>query len=441
MLRSLLRAGLGRVLRLFFRRIEVAGLGRVPDRGPVIFAVNHPNALVDPLFLLCFAPRPVSFLAKAPLFRMPLIGWLARSLDSIPVHRRQDPGTDMAKNKETFSRARALLQRGGTLALAPEGASHSDPKLRPLKTGAARIALGACGKEPVRVVPVGLFYTQKATFRSAALMIFGEPIAVPPAPHGSEGEPPSELVDEVTRAMAAGLTELVAQADEHAALDLASRAERLVGASDSLPPGGLPDRLALRRRLLAGYRVLREQAPAELERILLRIGRLETAFRAADLEPADAALGQFAPAAVAAALARFVGRVIAFLPLAIPGIVLHYPGYRLIGLLARRVAGGRDDVLATAKIVGAAVVFPVTWLATGLAVGWVLGWPFGVLAALVAPLAGYAGLRLVERFDRLLTATQAFGFYLFEREHFTRLAGARDELRADLLRLAERFGV
>ena len=56
------------VLRIFFRRIEIDGAWRIPKRGPVVFVSNHPNGLVDPLFLLCFSPRPVSFLAKEPLF-------------------------------------------------------------------------------------------------------------------------------------------------------------------------------------------------------------------------------------------------------------------------------------------------------------------------------------------------------------------------------------
>lgn len=67
MLRTVLRATLGWILGLFFRRIDVSGTNRVPPRGPVIFAINHPNGLVDPLLLLTFVPRPVSFLAKAPL--------------------------------------------------------------------------------------------------------------------------------------------------------------------------------------------------------------------------------------------------------------------------------------------------------------------------------------------------------------------------------------
>src|SRR5205085_6954961 len=143
LLRRVVTAVLRFALRVFFRRIEVVGAEHVPRRGGCLFVLNHPNGLVDPAFLLCFAPRRVSFLAKSPLFRMPVIGFLVRALDSIPVYRRQDEGADTSRNRETFGRSAALLRRGGTLAICPEGASHSEPYLLPLKTGAARIALGA----------------------------------------------------------------------------------------------------------------------------------------------------------------------------------------------------------------------------------------------------------------------------------------------------------
>src|SRR5205823_8154473 len=178
MLRSLLRM----LIRIFFRRIEVTGVERVPLEGPVIFVLNHPNGLIDPAFLLCLAPRRVSFLAKAPLFRMPVIGFVVRAFKAIPVHRRQDAGGDLAKNAETFEAARGVLVRGGTIAVFPEGTSHSDPKLRPLKTGTARIALGAAAALPphsnLQIVPVGLYYRAKQTFRSAALLHFGSPFSV-----------------------------------------------------------------------------------------------------------------------------------------------------------------------------------------------------------------------------------------------------------------------
>ena len=103
-IRSILRV----ILRVFFPQIEISGIERVPSQGPVMLAVNHPNGLIDPLFLICLSPRPVSFLAKAPLFEMPVIGLFVRALGSIPVYRRQDGGFDPAKNRQTFERARAI---------------------------------------------------------------------------------------------------------------------------------------------------------------------------------------------------------------------------------------------------------------------------------------------------------------------------------------------
>src|SRR2546421_7162532 len=142
MIRRIICAVLRLALRIYFRRIEVAGLENVPREAPVIFVLNHPNALVDPAFLLCLAPRRVSFLAKAPLFRMPVIGYLVRALDSLPAYRQQDEGENVTRNLETFAAARELLSRGGTIGICPEGVSHDEPRLKRLKTGAARIALG-----------------------------------------------------------------------------------------------------------------------------------------------------------------------------------------------------------------------------------------------------------------------------------------------------------
>src|SRR5678816_3033306 len=181
MIRRLIASLLRLALRIYFQRIEVTGLEHVPLDTPVIFVLNHPNALVDPVFLLCLAPRPVSFLAKAPLFHMPVIGYLVKELDSLPVYRRQDEGQDVTKNQETFIAARRLLARGGTIAICPEGVSHDEPGLRPIKTGAARISLAAVSTGEVsslKIVPAGLYYTSKTSFRSDALLYFGNPICL-----------------------------------------------------------------------------------------------------------------------------------------------------------------------------------------------------------------------------------------------------------------------
>src|SRR5947207_11155190 len=266
------------LIRVFFKRIDIVDMERVPVDVPVIFAVNHPNALIDPLFLLCFAPRPVSFLAKAPLFTMPVIGWFVRGLDSIPVYRKQD-NVAGASNHETFARARAVLARGGSIAIFHEGTTHSDPRLRELKTGAARIALGA-SMERIVIVPVGLYYTSKQTFRSSAVMQFGDPIEV---------RPTVGTVEALTQGIDDALDAVTLQADSHEALALIARGERIFSAGRFDPA----EELEARRRFVEGYAWLRAHDPRRLARLQSRVEQLAAELDESKIEPQELSGARF----------------------------------------------------------------------------------------------------------------------------------------------------
>jgi len=426
------------VLRIFFRRIEVAGLERVPRTGPVIFVLNHPNGLIDPAFLLCLAPRRVSFLGKAPLFRMPVIRWFARAFEAIPVYRRQEGEADPAKTRETFEAARAVLRRGGTIGIFPEGTSHSDPKLRPLKTGAARIALGAAalGTETVRIVPAGLYYRAKRTFRSVALLYFGEPFVVTPVPLAKGDEPPPDATRALTAQIERALAELTLQAEHDEALALVERAERIFSAAGNAEPGtDLAQELELRRRFLEGYHALRTRWPDRFERLRGRIARYEAATAAAGLDVRHPAPRHFAPRVVARFLWRSLAVAFVLLPLAIVGTVVHYPAYRIVGYVATGIAKGKEDSLATVKVLAAMLLFPLTWLAVALPVAAIWGpWP-GLFTLALLPPAGYAALLVLERLDRLFGAARALALFTLRRRAFLRLAVERRGIREEIVEL------
>src|SRR5439155_15427786 len=212
---------------------------------------------------------------------------------------RQDAGSDPAQNRETFDAARAVLTRGGAIAIFPEGASHSDPKLRPWRTGGARVALGAAGglaaSSPIRIVPGGLYYRAKRTFRSAALLYFGEPFAVEPVALGPGEEPPAGPVRQLTARIEQALAAVTLQAEQAEAHALVDRAQRIVSAQDEAPasPPSLADEFALRRRLLAGYDAVRAQWPERFAALTTRIDRYEAALAAAGLDPRQLTPGRF----------------------------------------------------------------------------------------------------------------------------------------------------
>jgi glycerol-3-phosphate O-acyltransferase / dihydroxyacetone phosphate acyltransferase len=366
-------------LRIFFRRIELAGEERVPREAPVIFAVNHPNGLVDPLFVLCHTGRAVSFLAKAPLWRYPVIGWFVRKLDAIPVYRKQDNAT--GSHQETFAKSCDVLRRGGSIAIFPEGTTHDDPQLRELKTGAARIALSADLGE-VFVVPTGIYYTAKHVFRSAALVVFGEPLRVV-----SDGDTNPEEVEALTSAIDAGLDAVTVQADSHAALDLIARAEHIVAGGDDQP---LAEEFVLRRRFVEGYHYLRTHDPARLERLQQAIVQFEAELRSARVD-----VGALRPRI---SIARLL-RVVVMLPLALVGAVVSYPTYRLIGVLAKRFSKGEGAVTATIKFLAALALYPLTYAALAIFIGVRWGWVAGVVTGLALPFVAYVALRVFEDMD------------------------------------------
>ncbi|HEX8283824.1 MAG TPA: lysophospholipid acyltransferase family protein [Pyrinomonadaceae bacterium] len=448
MLRRAIKVVLLFALRVFFRRVEVVGRERVPREGACLFVLNHPNALVDPALLLCHAPRRVSFLAKSPLFRTPVVGFFVRALDSIPVYRKQDEAGDTAsRNRETFERAAELLRRGGTIAICPEGASHSEPFLLPLKSGAARIALGAVGVAQagaldLKIVPAGLYYTAKTTFRSGALLYFGEPIPVEPVAPAPDGEPPREAVRALSARIAEAMGLLTLNADRHEALQTVARAERIFSSAedDDEEAPSLERELRRRRRFVEAYAFHRRHSPARLEALEGRITAYEEELREAGLDDPR----QLSPSTVAdyARVRKLLARALVFLlllPVALAGAALHYPAYTLAGVLATRFAREYDDVLSTFKIAAALLLFPLTWGVLAFVLyGWA-GW-WGVLAALtLAPLAGLVALRTREEFGRFVAGTRAALFFVRERSFFRRLLEERRRIRREILALGDEY--
>jgi 1-acyl-sn-glycerol-3-phosphate acyltransferase len=202
--------GAGRIaVFIFFRDVRVEEIERLRAApGARLLVAHHVNSLIDPLLVFAYIPGPPRFLAKSTLWKHPVVAPLVILGDALPVYRHQD-GVDVARNIDTFSRAREILGQGGTVALFPEGRSHSEPSPLPLKTGAARIVLATAAEghsSGLRVVPIGIVYEDKGRFRSRVVLRVGEPIDPAPeaAAYAREGR---AAVRALTDRIAAGLAE------------------------------------------------------------------------------------------------------------------------------------------------------------------------------------------------------------------------------------------
>jgi glycerol-3-phosphate O-acyltransferase/dihydroxyacetone phosphate acyltransferase len=426
-------------LRIYFQRIEVTGLEHVPPETPVIFVLNHPNALVDPVFLLCLAPRRVSFLAKAPLFRMPVIGYLVKALDSLPVYRRQDEGQDVTKNEETFIAARKLLARGGTIGICPEGVSHDSPGLRPIKTGAARISLAAISTGEVKelkIVPAGLYYTSKTSFRSSALLYFGTPINVSPVKLEPDGSPPREAVRQLSQEIEQALRAVILDAHQEEARQTIARAERIF----SNDGDSLKDELRLQQRFIKAYSILEGHQPERLRRLEQRMIRFEEELNQAGVD----AEGFSPPSSMASVFASIAKRSLIFLLMlgpALLGTIAHYPAYRLGGYLATRFSRDSEDIISTIKIISAMLLFPLTWLvlavASYVAFGWLRGWWAAAVVLVTIPLCGYVAIIFFEELDKSIAGIRVLTFFLVRRRFFVRLLAERKAIRNEIVSLGK----
>jgi 1-acyl-sn-glycerol-3-phosphate acyltransferase len=179
----LLRAYAGLVHKIFYKSFVVKGLENIPKDGAIIFAPNHQNALMDALAFVFTVPGQVVFMARADIFRKPLLAKILRFLKIMPVYRIRDGYSNLSKNEEQFNEALEVLMTNNPFCIMPEGTQSEMHRLMPLVKGIFRLAFAAKQKNPempVWVVPVGLDYSSWVSYKSDKIFQIGKPIEATP---------------------------------------------------------------------------------------------------------------------------------------------------------------------------------------------------------------------------------------------------------------------
>ena len=377
------------LVRVYFREIEVIGTDNVPrDRGGVLVAW-HPNALVDPCLVTAEFPGRVVFGARHGLFGWPVLGAAMRALGAVPIYRAMDrqalsPEERREANVRSLSALASQVSGGAFAALFPEGLSHDEPKLAPVKTGAARLYYEARASLPPEapapvIVPVGLHYDEKHLFRSAALVWFHAPLELPPEldarPAGEGDEAVSEAVSErrvreLTARIERALEDAVHPTDDWRTHRLIHRVRKLVRAERARRAGAAVGRPTLEERTLGFARVQRayyERLASDPERAAAlrdRVERYDDSLNALGLD--DHELETNPPIGglwlLALTLVQFVFVFLLLPPLLLLGYLVNGTAALLVLGVTRLLARNTKDIASHKLLVGAAV-FPLTWLA------------------------------------------------------------------------------
>jgi 1-acyl-sn-glycerol-3-phosphate acyltransferase len=174
MLYRILKLIVGLGIRLYYRETKVKNAHFLKHDGPMIIIANHPNTLMDAWLVGNVCQQPIYYMAKGTFFSSPLKRRILQSLNMIPINRKVDGKIKGISNEDSFAACYKILEEGKTLVIFPEGSSFPERQLRELKSGTARIALEAenrnNGKLNLKVVPMGLFYSEAEKFRSSVLV-------------------------------------------------------------------------------------------------------------------------------------------------------------------------------------------------------------------------------------------------------------------------------
>jgi 1-acyl-sn-glycerol-3-phosphate acyltransferase len=184
MIYSLLRWIAGIALHWFYSEIRIVGKEHIPSDGPLLIAVNHWNALVDSLIVGWLVPRRITMTAKATLVDNAAIAILFRMLNVVPLRRVSDEvdkptPLDKARNAGAFAEIIRVLRSSGTVLIFPEGKSHNEMRVEPLKSGLARVALRMREENPssdLKILPIGLVFENKSAPGTGVDVHIGAPI-------------------------------------------------------------------------------------------------------------------------------------------------------------------------------------------------------------------------------------------------------------------------
>jgi 1-acyl-sn-glycerol-3-phosphate acyltransferase len=434
---------------LFYLRVEVAGLERVPLQGPLVVAANHHQGLMDGILLTAALPRRLRPIAKAPLFRYPVIGQIARLAGAIPVRRRQDSGGSAGDNQAMFGAAERALGQGEAILIFPEGVSQPEPALMPLRTGAARLVLGndwgsdwGADRDLRRLaattlLPVGLMFHEPGTFRvGTALVLIGEPVATGDLAAPGSGETGDNAVRKLTERLGEALQRLIVLARDRATLELVHAA--LAIWREEMPDAAREptDRAAWRQRAARADQYLAAAEPARLAALRGRLERYVKDLELAGLTDRDLSEG-YRPAAVLRYALREGLALVLGLPLALWGVLNHVVPYQATRLAVSAITP-EADVLATYKVAAGLVLFPLCWALEGFA-AWRLGGGALLAVFLIALLpTGFFALSWTERLYRVRREARGLLTVLVDRDLRAHLLARRRAIMAefqDLLRL------
>jgi len=386
-------------LKIFFRKITIHGKENIPTSGPVIVVGNHPNTFMDPILAaLIMLPKQVHFLANGSIFKTRAARMVLNQFNTIPVYRKQDITEQRdEKNVVAIQKSIDFLGKGGVLLIFPEGNSFNERKLRPIKTGTARIALGTESQYgpalPLSILPVGLNYSNPTRFREEVVINIGKPFDAK-AYRNQYDKEPAAAVAALTEEVQHNLASLIVVTGDREDDDLVRKIESIYKKQIGLLPKKGNVDVNLTQNIVKALNYFRDNNPQLVREVKEKI---DTYFQTiSEFKVSDYLVEKSEVVSLGKRIRYMLYFIVGF-PLYAAGLVFNYLPYIIPAKLARWISKDEEykaPIMMTAGI----FTFPIYYSLMG-SVAWAIFPNLYFIGALVVlmPLSGFFVLQYYKR--------------------------------------------
>jgi 1-acyl-sn-glycerol-3-phosphate acyltransferase len=407
-------------------------MAHIPATGPVLFVANHNSAFMDPIVLAVHIKRPIYFLARGESFKSKLVSLFFTWLHMIPIYRPEITPDEVHKNRTTFQKCFEHLKQGKTIMIFPEGSSMTDRTIRPLKTGIARISLGAEEQYDfslgVQIIPIGINYSNPHYFRSDVFIRFGAPILLDEY-QSSYLKDPIKTVQDLTNVIHTRLEKLIVLVRDESIVLLVRDIERLYRSSlreELAPKHQASQDFYLSRQIVKAVAYHKQKRPKLYQKFQQKIRQYfegldqhqirDTEFR----KPGTALYPNWS----------FFYFIIGF-PWFLYGYLVNIGPYKTAAFLSRKVIV-RKDFIGSMKLVFGMFVFLLFYILQMLLVAAWTTWYWGIVFVLSFYPSGVFTLNYLQQWYRHRAHSKYLKLKRDQKDLIHYLKTMREELLEEL---------
>jgi len=257
---------------VFYKRIVIQNREKVPENAHLIFTGNHQNALMDALVFLFGTKRRLVFMARSDIFKNPIIAAFLYFFRMLPIFRIKDGFSAVKKNNQIFLKTIDVIKKNIGIVIMVEGNHGDKRRLRTLKKGFARIAFQTEEandfKLDMKIVPIGIDYSNYDNFRTELLINFGDPISVSDY-YEIYKDKPAIAINQIKETLAKSMKPLMVNIESEKYYDLYNELREIykneMAFNMGFPSTNQPYKLQTDQELIKRLEYFEEEHPEEMD--------------------------------------------------------------------------------------------------------------------------------------------------------------------------------